>query len=240
MKEYFYDLHMHSCLSPCGDMDMTPANIVGMAALKGLDVIALTDHNAALNCRAAIKCGEAMGVLVIPGMELSTCEDIHVVCLFATPENAEEFGREVYDALPDVRNRPDIFGEQVIMDENDVPRGSLDKLLINATSIPVDDVRAMARRFGGDAFPAHIDKPSNGIIGVLGAIPPEAGFSSAEVSPNCERGTFLPKHPETAGLNLLSDSDAHYLWQINERVNSFTLPELSPQAVIDQISRRKD
>jgi hypothetical protein len=220
-------------------MDMTPANLVGMAALKGLDVIALTDHNAALNCRAAIKCGEAMGVLVIPGMELTTCEEVHVVCLFPDVQSAEEFGREVYAALPDIKNRTDIFGEQVIMDEDDARRGTLDKLLINATSIPVNEVGLRAAQYGGAAFPAHIDKPSNGIIGVLGAIPPEAGFASAEISGNCVRETFLPQHPETDGLFLLSDSDAHYLWQINERINSFELPELTPKAVIDRILRRK-
>ena len=112
--KYFYDLHLHSCLSPCGDMDMTPNNITGMAALLGLDVIALTDHNTCLNCEAAIEAGKRNGVLVIPGMELTTSEDIHAVCLFPTLERALNWSEYVDNHRIKVKNRPDIYGRQVI------------------------------------------------------------------------------------------------------------------------------
>jgi hypothetical protein len=239
MGEFFYDLHIHSCLSPCGDGDMTPANIAGMASLKELDVIALTDHNTCRNCRAAMKSANDAGLLLIPGMELCTSEEIHVVCLFDTLEGAEAFGAEVYRALPDIRNRPDIFGEQVIMGEDDEPAGTEPKLLINATSISIGDAAGLAAKYGGAAFPAHIDKPSNGAIGVLGAFPCDAGFAAAELSPNSEEKTFTAAHPETAGLKILRDSDAHYLWQISERVNSLSLPELTRAVVTEYIKRQK-
>ena len=104
-----YDFHIHTCLSPCGDNDMTPANIIGMAALKGLDAVAITDHNSALNCEAAMKCGECYGVLIIPGMELTTEEEAHVVCLFPALENALAFSSYVYERLLPIKNKPDIF-----------------------------------------------------------------------------------------------------------------------------------
>ena len=117
MNMLFYDLHIHSCLSPCGDGDMTPANIAGMAAVKGLDVIALTDHNSCRNCPAAMRHAEALGITLIPGMELTTSEEVHVVCLFPSLEAAMDFDSYVYAHLLPVKNRPDIFGEQLILDE---------------------------------------------------------------------------------------------------------------------------
>ena len=117
--KYFYDLHMHSCLSPCGDVDMTPNNIVGMSKLLGLDVIALTDHNSVLNCEAVMKLGAQNDLLIIPGMELTTMEEIHVVCLFPTIEKALLFNDYVREHQMQIKNRADIYGRQIIMDEND-------------------------------------------------------------------------------------------------------------------------
>ena len=117
----YYDLHIHSCLSPCGDNDMTPNNIVNMSLLNGMDMIALTDHNSCKNCRAAVRAGEEAGVTVVPGMELTTSEEAHVVCLFPTVEQAEAFGDYVESRSPEIRNRPEIFGDQLIMDWQDFP-----------------------------------------------------------------------------------------------------------------------
>ena len=115
----YYDFHIHSALSPCGDKDMTPNNIVNMAAIIGLDAIAISDHNSVGNVRAAMKVGEQVGVKVLAGMEVETAEEIHVLTLYETMEAAEEVAKRVYDALPDIKNRPEIFGNQYYMDEND-------------------------------------------------------------------------------------------------------------------------
>lgn len=235
MQQYCYDFHIHSCLSPCGDADMTPNNIINMAKLKGLDVIALTDHNSCGNCRAAVKVGEREGLLVIPGMELCTSEDVHVVCLFETVEGAEAFGSDVYSKLPKIKNKPEIFGEQLIVDENDGIRDKEDILLINAARISVDQAVSLTEKYGGAAFPAHIDKTSNGIIEMLGGIPPEASFAAAEISTGCKKdhpARFLINHN---GLKTLIDSDAHYLWQISEAEHSVVLPSLNRAAVIQYI-----
>lgn len=119
MTELFYDLHVHSCLSPCGDENMTPANIAGMAALKGLELVALTDHNSCRNCPAFLAAARAQGIVGIPGMELTTSEEVHAVCLFPKLEQAMDFDRFVYEQLLKVKNRPEIFGKQQIYDEND-------------------------------------------------------------------------------------------------------------------------
>ena len=160
MIPLYYDLHIHSCLSPCGDDDMTPANIVGMAAVKGLDVIALTDHNSCRNCPAAMYHGEKYGVTVIPGMELTTQEEVHVICLFPTLDDALRFDALIYEKLLPFPNREDIFGKQQIMDERDEVTGTVKNLLINATSISFDDVFPLVGSFQGIAYPAHVDKAS--------------------------------------------------------------------------------
>ena len=134
MIPLYYDLHIHSCLSPCGDDDMTPANIVGMAAVKGLDVIALTDHNSCRNCPAAMYHGEKYGVTVIPGMELTTREEVHVICLFPTLDDALRFDALIYEKLLPFPNREDIFGKQQITDERDEVTGTVENLLIKKIS----------------------------------------------------------------------------------------------------------
>ncbi|CDZ23868.1 hypothetical protein CCDG5_0739 [[Clostridium] cellulosi] len=212
----YYDFHLHSCLSPCGDKDMTPNNIVNMAKLKGLGAIALTDHNTCGNCEATMQVGERTGLTVLPGMELCTSEDIHVVCLFKTLDGALQFEKEVKKTLPKIKNRPEIFGEQLILDDMDNTIGQEETLLINASGISVDNALYLARQFGGTAFPAHADKIANGIIGILGAIPPEAGFKTVELSLNCDKDSFLKSNPYLRNFRILRDSDAHYLWDISE------------------------
>ena len=232
LRPFHYDLHIHSCLSPCGDPDMTPCNIAGMAALKGLDVIAVTDHNSCLNCAAAAEAGARTGVLVLPGMELCTRENIHVVCLFETLGGAQAFSSQVRSLLPDLPNRPDLYGEQTILDSMDRPLGQEDRFLLGAADIRFDRAERLAEAFGGAAFPAHADRQAFGVVGVLGSLPPGAGFAAAELSAACDRDRFVAEHPEFRPLRLLRNSDAHFLGDISERGNSLFLPELSARAVL--------
>lgn len=234
-KTIFYDFHLHSCLSPCGDEDMTPNNIVNMSKLKGLDAIAVTDHNSCGNCAAAMSVGRRAGLLVIPGMELCTSEDIHVVCLFSSLDGALAFEKEVKASMPKVKNRPEIYGEQLVLDDTDNVVGKEDNLLIVASGIGVNSVLTLCRSFGGTAFPAHSDKRANGIIEILGAIPPEAGFKTAELSAACDEKAFVSENPTLRGLNILKDSDAHYLWDISERENSLNLKDDSIGDIIAYI-----
>ena len=171
MMNLAYDLHIHSCLSPCGDDDMTPANIAGMAALKGLDVVALTDHNTCRNCPAFMAAAAEYGVLAVPGMEINTSEEVHAVCLFPTLEKALDFDAYVYGKLIKFPNREEIFGKQQIYDDRDQVCASEPNLLINATEISFDSLWTLVRSYDGVMFPAHVDKAANSLIANLGFIP---------------------------------------------------------------------
>lgn len=233
----YYDLHIHSCLSPCGDGDMTPNNIVNMARLAELDIIALTDHNTCGNCAAILQAAVGSGVTVLPGMELCTAEEAHVVCLFPALKAALAFAQRVRSSLPPIANRPDIFGEQLLMDAGDNVVGREDVLLTTASAIPVDDVPALVRSLGGAAFPAHIDRPSYSVTAALGDIPP-VGFCAAEITAAGNVEQMKTLYPSIANMPLLLDSDAHYLHQISEAGPWLDLPDRSPEAVIAALDGR--
>lgn len=235
-----YDFHIHSCLSPCGDNDMTPNNLVNMAALSGCEIIALTDHNTCRNTPAAVKAGEEIGLLVLPGMELETAEAIHTVCLFERVEDALRFSDYVYEHMPHVPNRPEIFGEQQIRDENDELIGIEKNLLLVSTYIGFDEVLALAESYGGTAFPAHVDRDSYSAITALGAIPPEAGFKTAEVSRDGDPEALFLTNPELKAMRILRDSDSHYLESLSGEPSRIHLPEKSAKAVLDYIRQGLD
>lgn len=232
MAQYYYDLHLHSCLSPCGDMDMTPNNLVNMAKLLGLDVIALTDHNTSLNCEAAMKVGDEIGLLVIPGMELTTSEDIHAVCLFPALEQALAFSDYVDKNRIHVRNKAEIYGRQVIMNENDEEIGEIDDLLLPGTFIGIYDAYQKAKGFGGICYPAHIDRDSLSILSVLGEIDAYCGFKTAELADISKLDELKKQHPILDGMNIITCSDAHYLENMRDAANTIELPELTREAVI--------
>ncbi len=216
MIPLYYDLHIHSCLSPCGDDDMTPANIAGMAAVKGLDVIALTDHNSCKNCPAILKHGEEYGITVIPGMELTTAEEVHVVCLFPALGDAMAFDGYVYEHLLPIKNREDIFGKQQIMDADDQVTGNVERLLIGATDISFDQVFGLVESYRGIAYPAHIDKSTTSLLSNLGFVPPDSSFTCAEISTFDHLHQIQKEHPYFLQCKMLSSSDAHYLENIRE------------------------
>lgn len=218
MTPLYYDLHLHSCLSPCGDDDMTPANIVGMASLKGLNVIALTDHNSCRNCPAAMFHGNNYGVIVIPGMELCTAEEVHVICLFPTLEQALAFDTYVYEHMLPILNKPEIFGKQEIINEADERIGIVDNLLINATDISFEKAFPLVTSFGGIAYPAHVDKSTTSLLSNLGFVPPDSVFTCAEFQNLKNLHVISKTHSYFRGCNILSNSDAHYLEDIHEPV----------------------
>ena len=232
MAQYYYDLHLHSCLSPCGDMDMTPNNLVNMAKLLGLDVIALTDHNTSLNCEAAMKVGEEIGLLVIPGMELTTAEDIHAVCLFDSIEKALSFNAYVDEHRIKIKNKAQIYGRQVRMNENDEEIGEIEHLLLPSSGIGIADAYRIAHDFGGICYPAHIDRDSLSILSVLGEIDPACGFKTAELADLQKLEELKKLHPILDSLHIVNCSDAHYLENMKDAQNYFELPQLSREAVI--------
>ena len=225
MNKYNYDLHIHSCLSPCGDNDMTPANIAGMAAVKGLQIAALTDHNSTANCPAFFKACKAYGIIPVAGMELTVSEDIHLLCLFDSLEAAMEFGNAVRGHMMPVKNRPEIFGEQIIMDEEDNVIGTEPDLLINATDLDLYSAHGLCEKYGGVCYPAHIDRASNGLVAVLGDFPDEPHYAAFELNDSGSYDGYTARFPFLAKKNFVVCSDAHRLESLSDGSNAVSLPE---------------
>lgn len=221
MQKYFYDLHIHSCLSPCGDEDMTVNNIAGMACIAGLNVLALTDHNTTKNLPAFFKACQKYGIVALGGFELTTAEDIHMVCLFPTLECACAAGEKLEQRRIKIKNKPEIFGRQLILDENDNIIAEEENLLINATTISLEEGYELVKEFSGVAYPAHIDRDANGIIAMLGTIPVTPQFSAFEVYDKTQVERLKAEYPILKDKKLIFCSDAHYLDKIPDAQNFF-------------------
>lgn len=225
MNRYFYDLHIHSCASPCAEDDMTPANIAGMASLQGLQLVALTDHNTCKNCPAFFKHAKRYGIIPVAGMELTTAEDIHVICLFPTLENAMAFDATVENRLQKIDNRPEIFGHQYVMNEEDEVETEIRPLLLNATDIDLEEAFRMVKSLDGVCYPAHIDRDSNGIVAVLGTFPQDPPYTAFELNNGAMLETYRERFPQLKALSYLVSSDAHRLTELREAANSLQLDD---------------
>ena len=233
MNKYYYDLHIHSCLSPCADNDMTPNNICGMAVLGGLNIVALTDHNSCKNCPAFFKAAKRYGLIPVAGMELTTAEDIHMICLFEELSDAMAFGEFVDAKRIRIKNRTDIFGDQMITDEDDEIIGTDEFLLPNATELTVDEVPAAVGLFKGVCYPAHVDRQANGIIATLGVFPEDLAVNCSEFHGKENVGAYIKKYNGLDGKRIIISSDAHYLWDIRDKDAYFEIDDepYSSQAV---------
>ncbi len=240
MARLSYDLHIHSCLSPCGDEDMTPANIVGMASIIGLDLIALTDHSSSKNCPAFAAAAKQFDINVLFGMELTTSEEVHVLCYFSRLEDAMAFDAMVCEHLPDVPNQPDYFGTQLIYDVSDQICGTEEKLLISATDIPLHNVYDLVKAYHGIMVPAHINKPTTSILSNLGFIPPDSRFTCVEVKDPSDWPDLQEKHPYLRECSLLSSSDAHTLTGISEPIRFLEPEDTSPEGILRYIEKQKN
>lgn len=232
--KYYYDMHIHSALSPCADNDMTPNNIVNMAILKGLDIIAVTDHNTCGNVEAVQKAANGR-LLVVPGMEVETAEEVHTVCYFPDIETALEAEKTIKAHLPKIKNRSEIFGTQYYMNEKDEIIGEEDRLLVNATTLDIYSVFRLVAGLGGAAVPAHIDRTSYSVISNLGFIPPDLKIDTVEIT---KRNVEKPEN-EYSGFNIITNSDAHYLEDISERENGINLLSKTTKDVRDFLCKRE-
>lgn len=231
-----YDLHIHSCLSPCGDNEMTPYNLVNMAKICGCDIIALTDHNTCLNCESAMKVGEDIGLTVVPGMELCTSEEIHCICLFPELKNALSFSDYVKSTLPPVKNREKIFGNQYIMDERDNILSSFELLLTTASGISIEILDELMKDYGGLWYPAHIDRSSYSILSSLGDFPEGLETSCFELTYEADEGFYRENYPEAKNRRLIRSSDAHYLESLMTDKEIIELETKTAEKLIKKLS----
>ncbi|WHH59219.1 PHP domain-containing protein [Petroclostridium sp. X23] len=232
---YSVDLHIHTALSPCADRDMTPNNIVNMAILKGLDFISITDHNAAGNIQSIMECAKGKDLTVIPGMEIESSEEVHVLCYFCDIYAVKEMEKLINRHMPNIENRPDIFGSQELYDSKDEIIGYQNRLLLTATSLPINRIKAEVEKLGGVVVPSHVDRQSFSIISNLGFISEEMGFATIEISKHCDKDEFLRKNPDLIRYKSITNSDAHHLFEISEADEWVDLVDKSAESMISYL-----
>ncbi len=211
MKTFQAELHVHTVLSPCAGVEMIPPLIVQKAIEQGLDLIAITDHNASENIHSVIKAAQGTDLNVLPGMELQTEEEIHVICLFDTLDQIEALQKIVDKTLPNIQNNIEYFGEQFIVDETGNFIRRKDILLINSTRLSYEEAYKEVKELGGLFIPAHVDRQAFGLIYRLGFVPPEPELDALEISRHISPEETIQKFPQCASFPLIQSGDVHYL-----------------------------
>lgn len=231
MKTYKADLHIHTVLSPCGDLDMSPRNIVEYSKAQGLQLIAITDHNSTLHGPLVRRLAEPYGIAVLFGAEVTSKEEAHCLCLFDYEDQRAEFQLFIDSNLPNFPNDPNRFGYQVVVDENDEIIDEIEPLLISALKVGVNEIEKKVHDLGGLFIPAHVDRPVFSLIGQLGFIPLDLNFDALEIFRNTKPAKFTEKHSYLKNPVLIKNSDSHYTNQIgctftNYLINEPTCSEL--------------
>lgn len=225
------DLHIHTVLSACAEPEMLPELIVGRAQELGLGLIAVTDHNSAENVAAVVAAAQGAGIAVLPGMEVQTREEVHLLCLFDTLEQVAYWQDEVYAHLPDLKNKEDVFGAQVVLDAAGEPVGYHDRLLLTSTAFSLEEAVQGVRALGGICIPAHVDRPAYSIIANLGFIPPGLEIAGVEISSLIGPEEARARFPQLARYGLVASGDAHRLREVSRRttlkVEAPTVSELA-------------
>ncbi len=223
MNRYRADLHVHTVLSPCGDLDMSPVNIVDIAARKGIDILGITDHNSTKHGALIKKMAEQEGIFVLCGAEVTTKEEIHCLAFFEKNETLELFQEYLDKHLADVKNKPEIFGYQIVVDEAEQIVEEVDRLLISALNQTIDEVEAKVHSLGGLFIPAHIDRPAYSLFSQLGFMPPGLKVDALEVSKQSSPEKLVQQYPDLADYPFIQSSDAHFPEQLGTRMCAFQM-----------------
>ena len=230
IKPYVADLHIHTVLSPCAEIEMIPELIINEALRKQIDILAITDHNSAENVKAVIEAAKGTKVKIFPGIEVETREEVHIICIFDDPEKTLELQKMIYRNLPNLKNKERIFGTQLVVN----PKGEFirknERLLLTATSLSIEDIVKKVKGLDGICYPAHINRPSYSIISNLGFIPPQLNFLTIEIFSESDIYDILQNHVELKNYTIISSGDAHRLSELSNRsifwIEKPTLDEL--------------
>ena len=223
MNKYRADLHIHTVLSPCGDLEMSPANIIEKAREKGLDIIGITDHNTTRHCKLINKLAKSAGIFVMMGAEVTTREEVHCLTFFKNDDQLSEFQAYLEKHLPPIPNNTEKFGYQVVVDEDEQIIDEIDFLLISALDQSIEQVEHKVHSLGGIFIPAHIDRPSYSIISQLGFIPADLLIDGIEISANCKVQSVFPFLGNQAERTIIRNSDAHYVENIGKAFTTFEM-----------------
>ncbi len=225
MPWYNADLHIHTCLSPCGSLEMSPRRIIRSARERGLQLIAITDHNSTRNVQVCMECGAAHGIRVIPGCEVNTQEEVHCLCYFPHLEAVMQFQEYLDRRMLDIPHDPVRFGYQVAVDADERIVYEESRSLFTGISDGIEALEKVVHRLGGLFVPAHIDRQSNGIISQLGFIPQELRYDALELSRRITPVAFIKSHPDLMGKGFLLSSDAHRPEDIGSAHTRFQMEE---------------
>jgi len=221
MRKLRADLHIHSVLSPCADLEMSPRAIIKEAGGKGLNLIAITDHNAYGNCKVAFRLACEEHIEFLFGMEIQTREEVHLLCYFNSLKMLERWGKYIYNFLAPVANKPRYFGEQLLVDEDDNIIGREPRLLLNSLDLSLEEAEQNTRSWGGMVIPAHIDREPFGILCQLGFIPESFSGKVVEISGNTPWERLTRDFPHLKRYRPIFSSDAHFLRDIGRRFTDF-------------------
>lgn len=227
MKEYRADLHVHTVLSPCGDVEMSPENILVTARSKNIDILGITDHNHTGNAWLIKEMAEEFQMLVLPGAEVTTLEEVHCLVFFSSQEALVEFQHFLSGQMIRIPNRPEVLGYQILVGRGKRVIDEVQYYLGASVDASVEEVAEMAHSLGGIFIPAHIDRHKNSLYSQLGFIPSGLPFDAVEVSWRTTLDAFTVSHPEVRGLRTVRSSDAHFLSDIGRITSVFLLEELT-------------
>ena len=231
LREFNADLHIHTCLSPCGSLDLSPRKIVEHAKMEALDIIAITDHNTARNVQVVMRLGEKEGVKVLPGLEVQSREEIHLLTLFPDWTSAAGWADEVYQNLPPIKNEPEILGDQPVVDEDGNILEFEERLLLNSLSLSAEEIIHRVREGGGLTIPSHYNRGAFSLLSQLGFIPPDMPLEALEIS---RPRDLSPGEVWTDGVRIIpqiASSDAHRL----EDIGSGRTVLLLAEATLDEL-----
>ena len=227
MQAYKADLHIHTVLSPCGDLEMSPTNILARAKELGLDMIAISDHNTTRQVKVTQRMGRDMGIFVVGGVEVTSQEEAHCLAYFESDGQLDEFQAFLDAHLPQIPNDEERFGYQLIVNEDEEIVGEEPYHLLNGIDVDIDGIYEEVHRIGGLFIPAHVNKGSTSLISQLGFIPPDLRADALEVNKFTTREAFLKKAAYLKKFNFITDSDAHFVQNIGEVYNVFHMNDLT-------------
>lgn len=227
MQQFRGDLHIHTVLSPCGDLEMSPERIISEAKKQKLDFIGISDHNSTLNCEVISKVGQREGIFVLPGCEATTCEEVHVLTFFEGFDTLRIFQQYLDEHLLFLPNNPEILGYQLVVDEQEQILQEEERFLGTALTVGIEQLEQKVHELGGLVIPAHVDRPRNSLFSQLAFLPEGVRFDALQISKSAEEQPVREKYCIGNDITIVRFSDAHYPENIGEVSTFFEMEELS-------------
>lgn len=227
MNKYKVDLHIHTVISPCGDIEMSPARIIQLASDSGIDIIGITDHNSTLHCELTIELGKKQNITVIPGCEITSIEEVHSLCLFENIEKLNKFQKYIEKHQPNIPNNPSILGWQVVVDQNDNIIKHIDNYLGQALDVSIDEIEQKVHELNGLFIPAHVDRPQNSLFSQLGFLPETLKIDALQISKRASEETVRKKFNIPENITVVKFSDSHFVSDFGNIYTVFEMKEPS-------------